>query len=68
MSDLRVETKVRRKNNLKYNWKQFVRLMQMVHSCQTYVGLSDVISGDHDEEEVLKLRDYEAEKLGSAAW
>ena len=47
--------------------KEFVRLMQMVHSCQTYVGLSDVISGNHDEVEVLKLRDYEAEKLGSAA-
>ena len=59
---------VRRKNDLKVDWKEFVRLMQMVHSCQTYVGLSDVISGDHDEEEVLKLRDYEAEKLGSAAW
>ena len=50
MSDLRVETMVRRKNDLKVDWKEFVRLMQMVHSCQTYVGLSDVISGDYNKQ------------------
>ena len=66
MSDLRVETKVRRKNNL----KDIERVCALDANGALLSDLCRIIRCNqrhHDEEKVLKLRDYEAEKLGSAA-